>query len=93
MDNVIQLDSKRPHVSGQAKCVACGHEWVAVARAITDHLECPSCRLMKGAFANPVTRSDLLYYICSCDSAVFYISEKGPHCANCGEWAPLTMED
>ena len=33
-----------PHISGDARCLACKHEWVAVAPIGTIWLECPACK-------------------------------------------------
>lgn len=49
-ENVVELDAHRPHVTGTARCRACGQEWVAVVMlASADKpLECPNCGEMKG---------------------------------------------
>ena len=48
MSEVISLDDHRPHSSRYVACMACAHDWVAVAPATTLTLECPSCGLMEG---------------------------------------------
>jgi len=54
MGEVIELDDYRPHVSGEAACLLCGHMWVAVAPVGTVVLECPGCHSMAGRFLYPV---------------------------------------
>ena len=92
MTNVVNLAERRPHVSGKAKCLHCKHEWVAVAPEMASPLECPECGLDKGVFSGLASRAELLHYTCGCGSDTFFLSENGPYCANCGEWAPMTIE-
>jgi hypothetical protein len=52
-DDVVSIDEYRPHETGGAGCLACGHEWVAVVPVMRDAglLECPRCHMMAGAFS------------------------------------------
>lgn len=43
MAEVIDLDAQRPHWAGNASCIDCNHEWVAVTPLQTVSLECPRC--------------------------------------------------
>lgn len=47
--SVTDLDTRRPHYQGPAKCKSCGQEWRAVVLAdYTGPLECPGCHEMTG---------------------------------------------
>jgi hypothetical protein len=78
-------EENTPHLSGPARCLACNHEWVAVAPVGTDFMECPACRTMKGVFYSPVLYgSDV--WVCHCGSDLFRIHpEKGIYCPVCGQ--------
>lgn len=83
MTNVVELDKFRPHVSGQAKCAGCNHEWVAVAPTGTVQLECPNCERLTGRFycgAMPET-----FFECNCGSSCFVLSPHAAICYSCGE--------
>jgi hypothetical protein len=82
MGKVIDLRSRQPHMSGRAVCLACKHEWVAVAEIGTICLECPKCSLMKGAFVAMCVPDVAL--VCNCGNALFYMTHDGPMCGNCG---------
>jgi Zn finger protein HypA/HybF involved in hydrogenase expression len=83
--SVINLDDKRPHLSGPAKCMSCNHEWQAVAPIGTEWLECPECHLEKGRLAYPVQRYGLEWK-CHCGNDLFRMTPDGCYCPNCGEW-------
>lgn len=87
--DLIQLSDYRPHLSGAACCVACGHRWQAVAPAGTVELECPACRTLKGLFRNFCEPHDSTHrYLCQCGSYAFGITivDDVPvvHCLVCG---------
>ena len=42
-ERVIDIDSRRPHISLSFECKNCGHKWVAVYPEGTMALECPGC--------------------------------------------------
>lgn len=79
-------------LEGDARCLACGHEWRArVAYEVeTDvgfegDLECPSCRCMRGQFIWPFFGPpDELIWSCRCSGVVFTITTVGTRCINCG---------
>lgn len=89
MAEVLSLQAEReartPHMSGAAKCAACGHEWAAVAPAGVHELECPACASMKGHMQHSVMRgTERFECFCGCD--VFRIHrEHGPYCVNCAQ--------
>ena len=95
MGEVVTFAGRRnddgPHCSGEAKCIACGHDWVAVAPVGVVHFECPSCSLMRGAFKHPIAAAEGDHvYLCACGSDNFFI-RLSKHdgrtqimCAGCG---------
>jgi hypothetical protein len=87
--NVIDLSRARadrePRLSGKARCLACRHEWVAVAPVGTRWMECPSCTLERGRFVAQVERN-CAHWHCGCGCDLFYVVEDGIYCPNCGEW-------
>lgn len=72
-----------PHLSGEARCLTCGHTWVAIAPSGTVWLECPECKTEKGRFCGPVEESGE-HWTCNCGCDLFHISRKGIYCPNCG---------
>lgn len=78
-----------PHVSGQARCLACKHEWMAVVPAIADDyagdLECPACGVCRGQFKWPFHGPQAEeVWTCSCGSQLFMITRPGTRCVGCG---------
>lgn len=80
---VIDLQAHRPHLSGEAKCLSCNHEWAAVAPIGTVWLECPECGLEKGRLAGTVYR-DEHHWHCNCGNELFYVTANVYYCPNCG---------
>ncbi len=80
-------EERTPHMQGEARCAACGHEWQAVAPVGTHEMECPACGSIKGHMVNSVMRGSERF-VCNCGCDVFRISrEHGPYCVNCAEVA------
>lgn len=79
-------------LEGDARCLACDHEWRArvVYEVETDvgfqgDLECPSCHCMRGQFIWPFFGPpDEMIWTCLCGGAVFSITLQGTRCINCG---------
>lgn len=74
-----------PHNVGEAKCVGCGHLWVAAAPVGTITLECPQCGAERGIWRYPVGASegDLSFScICGCEAMTAYY-RKGRFCLRC----------
>ncbi len=82
MADVIDLSDYQPHISGDAKCLACGYEWMAVAPIGTIELECPECHTFKGVFFL-LTAPDVIF-VCTCGNEHFYLGEEYPMCSKCG---------
>ena len=78
-------EEREPHLSGQARCLACKHEWMAVTPIGTVWIECPSCSLHKGAMLYTALR-DGDHWVCNCDCELFRATADGMYCPNCGEW-------
>lgn len=54
MGDVIDLAAHKPHLSGEAMCTACEHEWEGACEIGTLTLECPSCYRFYGVMKGPV---------------------------------------
>jgi hypothetical protein len=50
---VIDLDAHRPHKTGDARCILCAHQWVAVAPLGVEELQCSVCGQLGGRFWAP----------------------------------------
>lgn len=59
-----------PHCTGEVRCIDCEHRWVGVAPVGTRWLECPECKLLKGAWYCAVEGSpgDVEYRCAHCES-------------------------
>lgn len=87
MNNVIDLakikEERSPHLSGNAVCIGCKNQWVAVAPVGTVDLECPNCSLPQGRFMQLVQDDDL-HWTCNCGNQFFHITQKRTYCVVCG---------
>ena len=87
---VIDLATKRqerePHMQGRARCLACTHEWQAVATLGSLWLDCPACSLEKGRMVAPCMPASKLTWHCHCGNNLFVFNETGTLCPNCGVW-------
>ena len=79
-----EFNDEDPHLSGNAKCAACKHTWVAVAPVGTYSLECPNCETMHGVWMNPALADKPLWQ-CSCGNEFFVIHTDRIMCSHCGE--------
>lgn len=80
-------DPVDPHMTGKARCIQCGHEWVAVAPVGTVFLECPECRTEKGRFIGACAPQEgTEVRECNCGNQLFYLTREGHMCANCGTY-------
>src|SRR5689334_19482065 len=90
MAEIFDLAKERadrtPHLAGNARCLGCGHAWVAVAPLGTVWLKCPSeaCGLEQGRFADPVVPAVGSLWACDCGNELFYLAPDGAHCPRCG---------
>ena len=86
MSNVIAFKKVNvPHAAGEAFCLQCKHEWVAVAQSGVVQLECPECKTLKGLFKFPfnVQAGEQIRF-CNCGNNLFIITPEGHLCPNCG---------
>ena len=87
---VLALADYKPHLSGEIKCIVCGHKWVGVCPIKPDGtipcLECPECGLMQGFYFYPVLPDEgENVYSCNCGNDLFYfIKDRGARCIRCG---------
>ena len=86
MGAILEIVEYRPHSSGSAKCLGCGHVWAAVAPVGVTWMECPSCGRKRGYFVGAHLREDSLHWRCNCGNDLFYVTPEGFYCPNCGAW-------
>jgi hypothetical protein len=84
IDLAAERESRDPHMSGEARCIACGHVWTAVAPVGTTWLECPECRTEKGLFTGACLPEGGEMWTCECGCEVFFITPHAVQCYNCG---------
>lgn len=85
-DKVVDIRAKQPHLTGEARCLHCQHEWVAVCEVGIIHgMECPKCSLFKGVFVALCCPAEGHRYLqCKCGNAHYMIVEGFAVCALCG---------
>ena len=88
MAEIIGIDSLKadPHMTGPARCIACGHEEIAVAPIGVVWMECSECHAMKVLFKHAVCDESRLHWTCNCGNDLFHATPEGFYCPNCGEW-------
>lgn len=70
----LRVDCDGPYLSGTAKCIDCGNEWIAVAPVGTLYLECPHCKTKRGVMNGPCDAADgEQLYVCNCGCDLFKI--------------------
>ena len=100
--SVASLDQKRaektraPYITGRAKCLSCDHTWSAVAPTGTHptSMECPQCKLMRGAWFAAIEPCDGHFVMaCSVCGSQHFCSMMTPdksmiylHCIGCGNY-------
>jgi transcription elongation factor Elf1 len=100
MSNVVDLAARRkpvepeaPYLRGDAFCLACGHEWLAVAPIGTDtsKLECSVCHASRGVFKHHVVYANTQSWTCAaCQGFLFALflhpttNTPSLACAGCG---------
>lgn len=84
-EKIVELNAfrKGPHLSGNARCLACDRRWIAVAPVGTTVLDCPTCGLGKGVFDNLVD-APADRWQCDCGCQHFLVIRAGILCALCG---------
>jgi len=90
MTEVVDLDARRPHQAGPARCLHCGHEWAQVSLQGLMSFECPVCGLSKGVWVGIVRpMDDECIYECKCGNAMYFVLEDGIQCVCCGARSPF----
>lgn len=86
MSNVIPFERPitEPHGHGKAFCIACNHNWQAVAPVGVTELECPQCKTMKGRYTFAFAPSTEKVWECGCGNQLFNFDMNGIFCPNCG---------
>jgi len=87
MGDIVSIESQKPHKTGEAICMSCKEEWIAVAPAGVVWLECPKCKTEHGLFKFPCSYSDKSHWECNCGNDLFHVTPDGYYCPNCGSWA------
>lgn len=91
LDPKVRDDSKvidgffGPTLSGEAKCLECGHEWHATAEIGDYELHCPKCGTMKGVFIYATQPRRELVWGCQCGCQLFYVMHEGAQCFRCAK--------
>lgn len=91
MGNIVDLQTRRPHNTGPARCLACLHEWVAVAEIGSWSFECPECGLSKGQFVATCVPEEYLECVCGCSH--YMLTREAAICCNCGLGEPMVVVD
>jgi hypothetical protein len=83
MADVVELSDYKPHLCGEARCLSCGNQWVAVAPVGTVELECGECGTMRGVWRQPIVPDDPLWGCGNCGNDLWYATPSGMYCARC----------
>jgi phage FluMu protein Com len=77
---------KDPYLTGEARCLHCGHIYVAVSPVGTvEELECPQCGLFKSIYQGLTEPPKGVRWVCACGGDLFYIvPADGCQCLKCG---------
>jgi exosome complex RNA-binding protein Csl4 len=80
----IEPEEIEKHGTGIAFCIMCKHEWTTAAPLGDILLECPKCGAMKGRWKYAYEPEFM--WECNCGNTLFYISQEGVMCPNCGTY-------
>jgi len=86
---VINIADHKPHLSGEMKCLVCGHLWVGVCPIDPEGrvpcMKCPECGLHQGFYIYPCLPGEGdEVYTCKCSGEIFTITKRGARCIRCG---------
>src|SRR3990167_2659639 len=56
MNNVIDIDSARPHDTTYIECGWCGYEWIAVHVSGLEQFECKGCRQWVNQYGTTISK-------------------------------------
>ena len=82
MGELVDINSAKPNLTGDALCLCCGNKWVAVELIGAVEFECPECKTWKGVFVGMTAPKTVLE--CGCGCQHFYLGDYGPMCSRCG---------
>ena len=86
MGEIVDINQNKPHMSGPAKCLNCGHKWQAVILkdGYEGGFECSECGQLKGEFVGTFVPKEM--FKCSCECDLFFLTPDGKTmCPNCGD--------
>lgn len=91
--SIVQFKRPEPvqaHSEGTAVCLACRHEWAAVAPVGEQTLDCPSCKLPRGLWKyNFGAQQGDRLFLCLCGSEALTAYQRAGHfylkCMACGD--------
>ncbi len=84
MSEVVSIIERKPHLSGEAKCMHCEHRWMAVSPIGITQFECPECGLLKGVFYAYAVHEKYAIWRCSCGNDLYFLHAGGCLCSLCG---------
>jgi hypothetical protein len=74
-----------PMCEGEARCLACKHEWRAVFPPGASDLECPACSLLRAVPKWPFSGSSGYVWVCHCGNDLFRLTPQSAICVGCGD--------
>lgn len=83
----VKREELSPSITGDAVCISCKHEFVAVAPVGTCELTCPECATTKALFKHPIQPNER--WVCECSSDLFFVLKSGCMCRVCGTIANI----
>lgn len=88
MSNILSFGKieDKPTAEGDAKCLDCKYEWVAIIETPYDSsLECPKCKSFRGGLTTPMAPNEnTIVYKCNCGCNHFWVVNNGILCVGCG---------
>lgn len=86
MGEVLDINKNKPFSTGPARCLHCGHGWIAVAPVPLTTFDCPSCGLSKGVWQGLVVPNEPIYMcvVNDCGNDVFWLLRDCTMCTKCG---------
>ena len=77
---------REAHAAGEAVCLACQHEWVAVSPLGIPWLECPNCHCHKGTYKHPFYVPNKPVFHCNCGNHLLVVYREFTMCPACGSY-------
>lgn len=90
MGELVNIFAKKPHMEGPAKCLHCGHTWIAASPVGVTILECPECHLGKATYISFAIPQGQLTWTCDCGGKFFMLGKNATYCIICGATQRLT---